>query len=491
MKKIRIIGVILSLAMMMSLLAGCGGDTATDPKEAVKDAISATADEFGTLAGKSPLAEINKAAVSGSMTQNVELYLADAGVGYDLSDFYGTGLVMSAVSDYSVRQIMSACNIIIAGYDALGYEVAFDDDMIYMSCEDILGDTVFGMNTMTITEDLQDTYGDLGITSGYNVFDIIDEYISDEGGFAMSIATMSKLSSAYDALLDASSFAEAVDTTISCDGASVDCQRIDMTITGEAFSTFAAAVSEAVLNDSYIKLVFESVAIGSYGYASYDEFVSDALVHLEAGLAEASDITASFYLDDMLRGADLTFAGGSLEIRFGAENVYDYIEAVMTIDEAAVEVKLVSTGNHGFDGGVFENTTELRVKENDYAIADFTVNSSYDSSTEAYSFNMLMFVDGTDITVISNGTAAIADDAVTATIDSLNISSMGMYLDFEGAWDIATGGETDINTDNVMMIADMTEADIEELSDLASTNAMYLVMDIMSAVPQLATLLGF
>lgn len=499
MKKTKIISLILALAMVLAMFAGCGStETAVeeiDPADRVSDAIDATIDEFASLSGLSKFAGLNELIASGSTSQEMGLYLTDANVGMDISDLYGTGIEVYAESSTADRLMYMLCDVLVGGYDAFSYEMSYDDADMFIRSEDILGDVAFTLNTMTMAEDLAAITGEEVEMTGYNIFDMMDEYMDESGNLTLAISTVTGLTSAYQSLLASASYTEPAEATITCGTDDITLDAITVSFTPTAVADFIADVFETISNDSYFKLMIESAAISS-GY-DYEEYVSVTIENIETAFSELEDdMSLIVYLDDtFIRGIDVVYAEdttAACEIRFGAQSVYDNFELYFeNTDLEDSYMYFTSYGNHGYIDDIFENTTSFVLHDEGYEAINIAVNTYYDATTGDYDFDLSALAEGETVTASATGNALVTEGELVSTVDEFTIDMMGMSLGFAGYYDMrANDGVTTIDAATVMPITEVTDAEADSLSSTAQINLMSIAIDLAGKVPLIATMFG-
>ena len=491
----RALALVLALAMALAL-AGCGQEE-VDPKQTVEDAAKATAAAFGEISSAFGMDAVSELA-AGKSHEELELYLSDANVGADISSFYGSGISVAGDSDMDARQVYADVVIKVADYDLATIQVAIDDSMLYFGCPELFGDGLFGVNTMTLSQDFPTSeYSSSGFDAvmDFNVFDLVERYVGANGQFVFSSETMSALSAAYDTMANASEWAAGDDVDITSGDDTATCQTYTMSIPTEAFGAFFVDAFDALLRDDYIALMMESSLSTTAPGQSYDEFVDSIIADMEASLAESPEgtVDATFYVaEEQLRGVEFSMPGAdgsSLDgfVFFGAgSNVADRFDMELTITDAdggaTPFMSITSEGDHTGESGKFTDATVIDIM----GAMTMEINTEWDTGSGAYTVDAFAEADGVSIDVGMSGTMTIDGSSLDMTIDDLTLGSMGMSVTLNGGYRVSEGEGVTIDTSNARLLKDLTDEDLAALEETVTTNATSMLFGLLAAVPELA-----
>ncbi|MGI6028266.1 MAG: hypothetical protein ACOX81_02505 [Candidatus Heteroscillospira sp.] len=482
---------LLALVLAVALLAGLAGCGKVDPKEEVKKASLATFAQLAKVGGQFGYDEISKLSVSGNCHQDMELYLKEANVGADISPFYGTGFVMSADSSIKDRKMAIDMGLRLADYNALTMNMYYQDTGIYLGCKELLGDELLGFDTATLAQDMPEA--GLDESMNLNVFDLVEDYVDENGKFKLAEETTKALLDAWNAMSDASEWAEGGKPTLTVGEDSGECALYTMTIPAEKFCDFVKSAAKALMNDDYIATIMQSVLMEElYGYESYEAYVDENLDAMDAGLREelTESLTMEFFVNDkLLRGVSIDIQGVELSLFFGmGKNVADHIELIGNVlDEGGF--KLVSKGNHVLSDGKFTDNTEFTVSSvSEGELAKLTMDTQYDTKGGAYSVALYGEAEGEAVTMDMNGSLKIDGKTMDMSFDAITVDLMGMNVTLAGSYKISEGEGAQFDVSGARMFTELTDADFENLGLTVQNNAFALLQNIMQEAPEIASL---
>lgn len=489
--------VIVALVLVLAtLLCFAGCSKAADPKEAVKGAAKATIAEFAELNSQFGYDEISKMSATGNCYQEMGLYLKDANVGMDLSPFYGSGMTLYANSSMAERKMDMSMDFRLADYDCLNFYTFFDDSMLYMACKEILGDTLFGVDTMTMAEDMPDAGLEAGF--GYNIFDLVEDYINENGQFALAAETKKALIDAATAMTDGSTWAAGDKHSITSGSESAECDTYSLTIPEKVFADFVAAAFEAMANDDYFRMMFESAAMYEIEEAgSYEAFVTEMIESIadELNNSITEPIVTKFYVSGgKLCGIDMDLTiedvNSETSMRFGIEEPANYFEMTFEVNDGSsnVELKLVSQGDHVLKDGKFTDKMSLEVLEDGVTLVEMNMDSDYDTKSGDYAVDMDIEIEGVVIVIGMDGNVAIDGTTMDMTFDNIAVSAAGFDVTLDGFMHISEGTVPEMASGDILLFKDITDDELYDLSVLAQENAYALLMTLMEEVPAIMNL---
>ena len=486
----RLLALAMALAMLLAF-AGCSKEV--DPKTAVKDAAIATAEAFGDVNKELGFDAVSELA-AGKYGESMGIYLKDANVGTDISGFYGSGFTLDGAADIAGRKVTANIGVQIADYQLAIMDVFLDDSLLGIKSTELLGDTVYAIDTETMAEDFPDA--GLEALEGYNVFDLVEQYVGADGKFSLSDETMAALTTAYNTMADASEWTAIDKTSLTSGSDTLECETYTANVPAEAMIAFISDVTEATLNDNYIATIMQAnVAAMPGAYDSYESFVADTVATLEeqlaASITEAANLT--FYVSDgLLRGVEgfVVVAGVNTDIAIYTgcgKNVADRLELSVTASDGSGElghVKITSEGNHVPADGKFTDSTVIDINGQ----GELAWETSYEVGG-AYSVTGYLEVQGVTADFSSSGTLAASEDGMDMVIDDLTVSAMGFSVSLDGMYKIFPVDSVEIDSSNVVYMKDLTDEDISAIEQTLNNNAMRIAMELMQEVPALAALM--
>lgn len=484
---------VLALVLIVAMLASFAGCGKTDPKAAVKEAAIGTFAELGKVGAQFGYDKIAKLTVSGDCHQDMQFYLKEANVGMDLSPLYGTGLVMSADSNIADRKMAVDMSLSLGDYTALTMDLLYLDSGMYFGCKELLGDEIFGVNTETLAQDLPEA--GLDESFNFNIFDIIDEYVDENGKFSLSVDTKKALADAYNTLADAADWSDGGKSTITAGSDSGECAHYTMTVPAGAACDFIMSVVKTLAKDDYLSLIMQSaLAEELYAYDSYEQYIDEQLADMEAELRESltQELTFDFYVKDkLLRCVMFSVAeGGDFTLAFGmGKNAADYIELSADVDGEGF--RIVSQGSHVLADGKFTDKTVLTVSDGaDSEAVSLTMDTDYDTKSGDYTSKLYAEAEGEAVTMDMAGNLKIDGESMDMSFDAITVDVIGMNITLAGSYHISKGESVDFDVSGARMIADMTDADIEELDGQVEQNVYALLINLVNAKPEIMALFG-
>lgn len=499
MKKIfrsRRISMILALVLVLAMLGSLAGCGKVDPKAAVKTAAIATAADFARVGDQFGYDAISKLVASGNCHQEMEFYLQKANLGMDLSGFYGTGLTMTADSSIPDRKMAVDMGLRVADYTALNLNLLYVDSGIYFACPELLGSRLLGINTETLAQDLPEA--GLDESFNFNIFDLIDGHLDENGKFSLSADTMKAMLDAYNTMADASAWAAGEKTSLTVGGVSGDCEVYTLTVPAEKACDCIMSILTALLSDDYCATIMQSLlAEELYDYDSYEQYIEEMLSELEGELREGltQDLSFVFYVKDkLLRGVDTALTGDgetlNIELRFGmGKNAADCID-LRVYPEDEGELRLTSSGSHILADGKFTDKTVFTFDDGiDGETVSFTLDTDYDTKSGDYTSELYAEAEGDAVTLSAAGNLKIDGKTMDMSFDSIRLSAMGMDVTLAGSYHAGEGEAVKADISGAVMIPDLTDADYAELDAEMEENLNTLAMKLMSEVPAVQALL--
>ncbi len=483
--KARLIALVMTMLLMVSMLAACGGDeTPADPATAIKEASSATFAQFATMSDPETTQALVDMMYSGNTRQEMSLTFTGAEIGMDVSELYGTEF--SLVADMAVpdRKMAMDMTLTVGAADPIYLDAMIDDSTVYLASSSFLGDAILGVSE-----------SDMATTTGtsINTFDMLDQY-AGMSGTGLTEESMTALSTAYDTMMAGATIADPVDAEIEIDGASLAVSQYDVSITPELYGAFVTEVINIIYNDEVLRALMEPSIELQYG--DYDTFVSDSITSLEEQLAldeEAGDFMPTFYISDgYLRGVDMVVGDDlAMNIRFGAEVAADYFEMFIgTASTSEALLTMTAKGNHSGAGDKFDTVMEMSMVDPSTAeTVSMNLAMDYDLASGAYNFNMDASTSYEAVSMSSNGTFTMDETSYSFVADDFTVESMGMSLSFAMELTMAESEGVSFDVSSAQMISEMSSSDMAALQTTLQTNAMNILMNVAEASPLIATLL--
>jgi hypothetical protein len=476
---------LLALVLCAALLAGCGksGDTTTknvetappEPRDIVAEALTATRAAFD-LEGKS--------AAEGPVHQELTLHLADANVGMDLSELYGSGLRLTSESDSASRKAAGILTLDVAGAEMLSVKLQLEDNMLYLSSGELLGDRVLAVNTETLGTDFPGLEAE-----GFNVFENMTAH-----GTSLSQETANALDAEWERLFDGALWAEDGKITVTAGADSAECARYTMTVEARALVDCVCSSFNILTADSAVEAMLRSAMAGELDdYESYEDMVEDKAMELREELESAvtEPVAVEYALSGgLVRQISTALHGEEEAIDFRltlglGENVKDYIGLVCGTEEDRLE--LTSQGRHTA-ADAFTDHTVLTITDD--GAEELALDSTLERAADgAFALRTEIVSESDTINIDAAGTY-LKDDGISLKLDSLKLNFIGFEVTLEGSYVQSSGSPVEIDHTGAMELAQLTEAEQADLGETLENNLTALMFRLISAAPSLIGVLA-
>lgn len=478
---------VLILAVIFTL-AGC--NLLTDPKLIVQKGLQDTIAALKEVAEPFDHEAIQEMIRTAPTHQEAALYLKEANLGTDLSSIYGTGLKLSVQQDLPNRKMQLGLGLRAADYDVLDVGIAFVDDSMYLSCEDLLPDMLFGISADELAEQT-------GLDAAYfNVFEYTSKFTNANGKLSFSDKTKTAMQDALTALFDAGEWTKDKGVVNLTNGGQItEAKGYTLTLPMQSAKTFLIAIEEAIVRDELIEsLLHEAGEIEEMDF--YGELLEmiDEQKQTPVDANEAPLVISFAMKDGLIRriSTNVVVDGERVDISVMlglGKNVADDFCLSVTTSEGSLEWK--STGQHVLVNGKFSDYTCVTVRDayEDEPIV-LEMNTNYDSNAGAYNWLVKVKADGEQLSCGSNGTLLFGKDTVDMTINELYVKLPDESgLTVNGSYHVWGVQNVAVDVSGAKSILSMSEDDMEELEYTLYENLYSWMETLMEKVPTFVEML--
>lgn len=488
-----VVAVIAAVVVVMVLVGG----VFSSPKKAVEKAFAKTVAAYEAVDKKLGIPDLNKLNEERNFTQRLALELTGTNsdlIGYDLSALNGLGLRVVADYDGKGRKMDADLAAYWNDDDIISFQMLFDGANLYLGSPQFIGDTLLGVNTETLGDDLAELSGDDSVADiSFNFFDLVEKAMDEVDPKEME----KRVKEANKALFDSAEVKKAGTKTMDINGTSTKTKAYQMTIPQEAVEDYVDAMADIMSSMNYIDVDFYEDMLQSMGMPR--EQIDDFMYEMEEldiygeladmikdGLDELGDLELDVCLSDGYVSAlvyETRVQGSQLEIALylgGGKEYVDDLSLEIEADGGKIEVQ--STGDHSLKGGVYVDETTVRVQDGGSTLARVTSELSYDPKGKSDNFRWKLGVDSSGLSVFvleTEGALTTTKDSIDLKLDDVSVRAVGMEicsLGFEYYMGPCQGME--VSAADSLMLADMDRDDLMDLGRDIEKNAERWMRDM-------------
>lgn len=447
-----------------------------------------------------------------------EMFLMAVPEEVDLTQLEGLGVRFTESFSLSDRRFSGTLAAIYKGEDLVTANIGIDDETLWLSLPQLLGDK-YGLDTTKLGQFIleRDPYRDESVASfGFNVFDLAELMLKMEPSEDLKKDFADATKDLYKAMeIEADGSDE-----IKVNGKRVTCSVYNVTIDQGDLEDYLDAIEKPL--DKYLEKqvldvvidMMESIGVPEDIIAEareegFEGGVSDMIDSLKDALDYIGDLEFVLYIKGgyvMAAVYELEIDGESmtLTLNMGGKDKYvnDFSMTVEMEDYFTFELK--SSGNRSGKEITDKTTLELEAdgenlrltSEMRYKPKEDSDNFTYEVSLDGSVMEMVMDEAGMGMDMAmgfgleAEGQLTVEDASFRLALDELTVKGMGMdivTLGLEYSIGAYTGAQS---AGNVKYINELTEDDLNAMAAELEANAMTFVEELMEKVPLLQVILN-
>lgn len=493
---VAVLAVVLVIALAVS---GVFGSAKGKVRKAALKSVSA----YTGAAKDVGLPDLKELVESQKFSQSCEVALEDFDLGYsyfDTSALEGVGVRFSANYDLSGEKLSAAATPFYGSVDLLTAELVMDGSKIYVNSPELTGSTYYGMDTMTLGEDLQklgadeDEVGELS----FNIFQLVKEM---QEITKMDAENQKAIADAGKALYEAIEVEKGDGETVKVNGSSVNCTAYTVVIPEDAMTDWLKAVRSAV-SDSVdyrkdLTALFSSMGLPDEVMDQVKKALSDAdpkqsvktmFKGLEDMVDALGDVELQVYVSDgyiMSVTYSRRIEGTRVRLELdlgGGKNYVDDLSLTVSVDDSAdTELVLTSHGDHGAKNGAFTDETVLEVTQYGYT-NEVSSEMSYAPKKGQNNFSWRIDFEGGRIDM--EGQLATGKNSMELHLDELELRADGGSVTIR--LDYAIGSYQSIpSVASPVMLSTLNEDKMLDIAEDIQDNAYDWAQDLLDEIPEL------
>jgi len=375
------------------------------------------------------------------------------------------------------------------GVELLNAEVSVDDEVVYFAVPELLPDPAYGINTVTMMQDLQNMGANLGEEKSisFNFFDLV-EIIKE--GTTISEADQKKIEDAGKVLVKAIEVEKDGKRDIKVNKTNTKCTVYKVTIPQKALEKWMNTVEEVMGSVNYAEIMekfFKKMNLPDYLVQELSEEVSrnmgwnfdgmyDMLddlgdVELEVCVSKGK-ISAVFY-EDKVDGSDVEIA-----LYLGGGKVYaDNVSLELNVDNNSIVVK--SKGDHTAKNDVFTDSTEIAVTSRGRT-EEYEISTRFDPKAKGQ--NLTIKVESKDFVMEMDTKLVLEKEKIQLDDWDFAVEADGVRLELEFEYTL-TPYENRSDVGGARLLSDMTQQDLVEIVYGAEEKAAIWIMDVVEQIP--------
>lgn len=482
-------------------------------KGKLERAVAKSRSAYTSAAKSAGLPDLKELLESKKYSQSGEIALEDIDLGwytsfirYDVSALEGLGIRFSANYDLSGEKMSASVTPFYGSADLATAELVMDGSRVYVNSPELLGNTYYGLDTMTLGKDLQnlDVDDDVAGDLSFNLFQLARDV---QEITQMDEESKKALEDAGKTLYKAIEVDKTGADTIRVNSGSVKCTAYTVVIPEDAMRDYLkeakSIISDSVDYKKALTELFSSIHPSDEMMDAIKDMLSDLntkqavknmFSELEDQVKTLGDVELQVYVSDGYVMA-VTFSGRILQwgektkIKMelylgGGANYVDDLSLVVNIDDYAdTKIELTSHGDHSAKNGAFKDETVLEVTQYDYTNEiSSEISYAYKSNQN---FSWRIDLDGARIDM--EGQLITGKDSMELHLDELEVrdgeQSYTLRVDYSiGAY------QSIPSVNSPVMISTLNEDKVRDILDDIRDNAEDWAYDLMDEIPELGFL---
>lgn len=497
--KSLILGIVAAAAVVCVAAGVMISGVLGSPQDKVEKALEKTMSAYSKVAEDMGMTVLSQLEEKKSYSTDVSVALKELPSSlsyyYDASVLEGLGMRMGTDLDLESRAMSMTAAAFYGSADLVQASLSLDNTVLAVYSPQFLGDRALGMDTMTLGADLADLdpdNKDMYKNISFNLFDFLDKFTQEP--------EVDK--EALKALRDAIEVEETGKETVEVNGSSVDCTGYSVLIPEDALRDYMDAVEDSMdaleLDDAIIDLM-ESMGVPKdeldYMKDDIKEAVSGGAMFDAAKefIKALGDVELQVYLSDgyvMAVEWEPKVDGTRLEIGlyFGGGKVYED-QLSLEISGGGMELLVESEGDHTASSGRYTDVTTITVSGGGSASFELESELEYEPGADSDNFYWSLGCD--EFTLVAEGQLTVGKDSLDLTLDNLELESYGESLALEVSYSVGPYEKRETGAGEVLMIADMSQSDLEDLVWDIQSNAEDWIYDLMNEIPALQQLMWY
>ena len=438
-KWIPIIAIIAAVVILLGAIVGLLlSGVLTGNKGKVMSAFAKSASAFASVADEADLPKADFIPESGAVSQSLSLGVNSMP---EVPELEMIDLQLNVDSNIEGRELYIDVLPTVGSVDLFQAQVALEDNMLLVSAPKLIGDRVYGFDTMTFGSDLYELGGmDEEFASlGFNVYDIL-EMVKN---FATPDEDAKKeLTKAAAALVDAIEVEKLGKEEIEVNDNKVKAVGYSVVIPEDALDDLFDAVMDVYSTGDPVELLTDIL----YSLGLSNEMVEEALWSMDMEgmdisgtvedgykyiLRELGDIELEVYIAKGYIQAinwEISIEGTDLELRAEIGNKENYLNAItLLLDvDGMAEIELRSEGNHVFKDKEFTDSTTVEVSGSGIDSVRVSMETVY--APEKNSDNFEWSFSAADVRMSIEGQITAEKDSFQADLSSIKLNAYGEDL---------------------------------------------------------------
>lgn len=465
-----------------------------NPSVRVASALSATAKEFASVSEAVGLGKSAELLKQEQLSQDLELKISsvnEAYVGSGAAVLNGVGFRLESDVNLGSREMGMRLVPYLGSVELCTLTISAEDEVLYFALPELFPDPCYGINTVTMMQDLQRMGADLGEYGdiSFNYFDLVELIRSRT---EPSEESLKKLDDATKNLGKKLKVEKSGTESIQVNGTKTKCTVYDVTLPKGAVKQWISALEGVYGGVDSVELMEEVLTEVGLPQSDINELVRglsvssgnpfDALYDL---VDELGDVELEVYIsggkisavrfEDEVNGSDVEvglYLGGG-------DNYADDLSLVLRVDDE--EISIVSHGDHTAEKGKFKDRTSITVPYQD----EILLLTEYNTGDGSFSLELTQ--ENTSFTL--EGTLVSREDRLELDIEDLSMKVDGDKIITLRIQYLVTDYSRRVSLQGARMLSDMTQEDILEFADALETNTTNWLIDLIVEHPELMDLL--
>ena len=480
-------GVAAVVVIAVVLVLVLGGS----PMGKVGKAMASSVDAYGSVFSDSAMAKAAEVISGGAFTESIRFELKD--VPDSSFDPNGLGISMTAGVDLKGRQAMVDLSGFYGAAKLLTADMILDGDVMSLGCPELLGADRYGVNTMKLGDSLS-VYDPEFAGVGFNVFDlamVYQDFLEEQKGL------VKEGGKSFEELLKSAEIEKIGKEKMDINGERKECMHYELVLRVDPMLDCAYSISRLMTQVDTMKLAENLVNAMKLPEALKHDMLDEIQMELEYTfgdvdpddfydslayvIEELGDQKFDIYIHKDKVAALIwedEYMENGLEVYLGGAGAYEDDLTVLLIDSGYV-TEISSSGNHTGKDGVYTDTTVI----ND-GFTELVSELYYEPKGGSNNFAWEIYEDG-GTGFAAMGTLTASGKSYTLALDSVELREWDETV-AEFALEVSVSEFQKLpKAKNTVMVLDMTDDELEELSMTVSDNVFYWIMDLMEQFPEL------